>query len=290
MEDKNSQLIPIEKNLEAEANMAEHIACFRMAGSSQINNFRSPDAYVFIFFKDGEGWHSIDFVKYQECNLQIHISYPGQIHSWNSASCTNGYKLIVSRYFVEKYMYEIGFINSKINKYPVVDIIQDSYKRLIADLTSIEEDLSKPEVQWDLLILRTRLIITTIDHLMKEALRGKKNNMYNPILHRYGRLIDEYFACEKSVAFYANKLAITPNYLNMICRQFNGLNSKALIDQRMLLEAKRLLLGTSLSIKEIGYKLGFGDIAHFSSFMRLKTGFNPKRFRETAIEGDSSLG
>lgn len=284
MGEKTDKIVFIEKNLEAEANIKEHIAFFRMAGSSQISNFRSPDSYVFIFFDEGEGWHSIDFVKYEQRDLQIHISFPGQIHSWNSTNRTNGYKLIISKYFLEKYMFEVGFTNSKINRYPVIDVRQNSYRRLVADLIIIEEDLLKAEARWDMLILRTRLIISTIDHLIKENFQD--NTIHNPILYRYIRLIDENFSREKSVAFYANQLSITPNYLNIICRQFNGLNSKALIDQRILLEAKRLLLGTLLSIKEIGYKLGFADTAHFSSFMSSKTGLNPKRFRESTTKED----
>jgi len=283
-EDKHPLFIP--KDLEAEANIKDHVAYFPMAGQSQIDNFRSPDSYVLLFFEESEGWHSIDFVRHEQKNYQIHISFPGQIHSWNSAACTRGHKLIISRYFVERYMFEASFISSKVNKYPVIDISKDAFSRLTSDLSYISEDLTIEEIKWSSVLLRAQLIVLMVNYLIAENVTLiSQATKYNPLFHQFKDLIDQHFTAERSVAFYAAKLHISPNYLNIIAKQFNDLSAKGIIDQRTVLEAKRLLLGSTLTIKEIMDNLGFEEMSHFSIYIKSKTGFTPSELRKGVLDG-----
>ena len=71
----------------------------------------------------------------------------------------------------------------------------------------------------------------------------------------------------KSVFFYAEKLAVTPNYLNVLTKKTLGVTAKELIDAHVVLEAKRLLKGSDESIKQIAYNLGFYTIGSFSSYI-----------------------
>ncbi|BAT60092.1 HTH-type transcriptional activator RhaS [Variibacter gotjawalensis] len=94
-------------------------------------------------------------------------------------------------------------------------------------------------------------------------------------------LIEENFRSERLVAFYADKLAMTPDRLNDHVKRTAGVTAGHLIRQRVLTEAKRQLVFTTLAIHDIAYQLAFSDPSHFTRFFRKQTGTTPQAFRES---------
>ena len=269
----------IEKDLEAEAEIKSSIAYLPLAGASEAENFRSPDCYVFIFFEKSSGIHSIDFVEYEEKNNQIHISFPGQIHSWKTEADAKGHKLIVSKKFIERYLYDTRFSSLQINEYPVVNISAEHSGKLSQEFNALKEELDAETVRWNIAYLRTQMILTLISNLLHENIAVQFKGKTNMLVHKFTDFIDLHFKEAKTVAFYADKLAVTPNYLSIISKKGHGISAKEIIDRRVVLEAKRLLLGSDFSIKEIAYELGFSSSPAFAAFFYGKTGFYPKDYR-----------
>jgi YesN/AraC family two-component response regulator len=92
------------------------------------------------------------------------------------------------------------------------------------------------------------------------------------MIKKFNSLIDNHFNEEFSVNFYADKLNITPNYLNILSQRYLKSPAGDIIKERTILEAKRLLTSTDLSIKEIAYQLGFNDNGYFSKVFKKYTG------------------
>jgi AraC family transcriptional regulator, transcriptional activator of pobA len=95
----------------------------------------------------------------------------------------------------------------------------------------------------------------------------------------FRRLVDRHFRENWTVDRYLAALSTTPHLLAKACHQTFGLSVKAYIDERRLLEAKRLLLFTVRSVEDIGYETGFRDPAYFSRFFRVRTGMPPGEWR-----------
>ena len=93
------------------------------------------------------------------------------------------------------------------------------------------------------------------------------------------RLVEDHFRRERYIAFYAERLAMTPDRLNDHVKRAIGVTAGHLIRQRMLTEAKRQLVFTNQAITEISYDLGFSDPSHFARFFRKNTGMTPQGFR-----------
>ena len=83
---------------------------------------------------------------------------------------------------------------------------------------------------------------------------------------------------------YAGLMAITEKYLNELCKKTAGKTASELIHERIILEAKRLLLHSDLNNKEVAYFLSFDDPSHFSKFFKRKTGRTPSQFRKELPE------
>ena len=81
---------------------------------------------------------------------------------------------------------------------------------------------------------------------------------------------------------YAAALGVTPAHLNRVLRAATGLSAAAWLEARLFREARRLLAYTTLSVAEVGYKLGYEDPAYFSRAFRRHAGLSPKAWRAEA--------
>ncbi|MGK5078746.1 helix-turn-helix domain-containing protein [Janthinobacterium sp. HLX7-2] len=79
--------------------------------------------------------------------------------------------------------------------------------------------------------------------------------------------------------YYAQCIGITATHLNPIARGHAGKSALELIHERVLLEAKRNLAYTSMTINVLSYALGFAEPAYFARFFKRHTGVTPKDFR-----------
>jgi AraC-like DNA-binding protein len=99
-------------------------------------------------------------------------------------------------------------------------------------------------------------------------------------LYNFQQLIEQHFRELKSPSQYADQLHITANYLNSLCKKRAGKSAGELIRQRILLESKRLLAHTDLSVSEVAFQLQFEDNSYFGRFFRKYTGMSPGAFRK----------
>ena len=98
-------------------------------------------------------------------------------------------------------------------------------------------------------------------------------------VYRFRQLVDREFTRHHRVSDFARMLALTPGHLNALVRVHLGRSAKAVIRDRLLVEAKRMLLYSDRTAAGVGYALGFRDPAYFSRFFRRETGVTPSVFR-----------
>ena len=210
---------------------------------------------------------------------QVHILVPGKIYKWNLDPTIKGSKLTISKDLLETFPPFFQFIFSQYNQNPILDLDPLTFKKIIIECLAIREELSSKTVSLDLVNARC-LLITLIISLWRS---GERVNILpgnaNSIAHTFQSLVDENFRKHKTVAFYAAKLCITPNYLGIICRKNLNMSALEVIQQRVLHEAKQLLHSSGKSIKEIAFDVGFPKLTYFSYFFKSKTSLTPVEYR-----------
>ena len=127
-----------------------------------------------------------------------------------------------------------------------------------------------------LLVILLRLRIATQTEDLPPAPDRDQN-----LLVRYRGLIEEHFRHQRTPAFYADQLAVTVARLNAACKARAGRTASDLVHDRLMLEAKRLLLYTDHGIARIGNMIGFDDPAYFSRFFAARAGSSPASWRKT---------
>jgi len=91
--------------------------------------------------------------------------------------------------------------------------------------------------------------------------------------------LNKRYTTEHQVSGYADEIAVTADYLNKIVKNLTGVSAKEHIQNKLVLEAKRSLIFTDISNKELAFSLGFEEAAHFNNFFKKMTGMSPGEFR-----------
>ncbi len=144
----------------------------------------------------------------------------------------------------------------------------------------VEEFRNPDHIQGEMLqMLLKRLIILTT-RLAKDQLMGNElQNDQIEIIRKFNFLVDIHYREKRKVSDYADMLYKSPKTLSNIFAIYNQKSPQQIIQERIALEAKRLLLYTDKQNQEIAYDLGFNDAAHFSRFFKKMTSHSPTDFR-----------
>jgi len=118
------------------------------------------------------------------------------------------------------------------------------------------------------------------DRLYTSAPSAGDNPVYERNFEQFNELLDKHYSEQRSVTFYANAIKVHPYHLNFLSKKLTGLSAKEAINNRILLEAKYLLTSSTLTIKEIAYRLGFDDPDYFYVFFRRKAQKTPTGYRK----------
>ncbi len=102
-------------------------------------------------------------------------------------------------------------------------------------------------------------------------------------IEKFRSLIDKHFRTEHSLQAYADLVGVSVGQLSRVCREVLGKSSLQVMNDRLIQEAQRELVYTSLPIKQLASELGFNDDAYFSRFFRKQTGVTPKAYRANAL-------
>jgi len=258
----------------------EEILFNELFGERKIDIPHTHDFFTVNLFDQGKGIHTIDSVDYPVGNHQVHVLFPGQMHKWDIKTGTIGYQLMVERTFFEQFAPYFRFSFTNYQNHPIIQLSEDAFRLLQYEFNAIKNELKNGDSLVHLISARAAVVAAIISREAEHAFTEFKVYQSNERLAEFNMLIDTFFKQEKLVSFYAEKLHISANYLNILSKQHLKISATQLIQQRVSIEAKRLLQGASQSIKEIAFDLGFIDHAYFSNFFKKQTGMSPRTFRE----------
>lgn len=161
--------------------------------------------------------------------------------------------------------------------------------------TLITDTLEKIAVELERGVDRhTRQLISLhIDLLLSYCLRFyerqfiTREDMNVDVLQKFEKYMDEYLLENKaeesglpSVKYFADRVFLSPNYFGDLIKKETGRSAQEYIQFRLAERAKDLLMNTSLSISEVGYRLGFSYPQHFNRLFKRQVGLTPKAYRE----------
>ena len=241
--------------------------------------------YHMLWLERANGMHMLDFESFAVRPHSVFFISPGQVHAWSSTIPATGYVINFSTEFLVK-MYprqgelaELPFFHIA-GADSALYLSSGQYRELTPLVDAMEGEFrggrpwSQDVIRSFLLILLTRLRRL---HQPREAEITLPKN-YSLTKH-FRLLIDRHYLEFDTVQRYASALAVTSRRLNDAARSTTGKTPIQLIQDRLLLEAKRLLIQSDLGISEIAYRLNFDDPAYFSRFFKKHEHMTPVEFK-----------
>lgn len=147
-----------------------------------------------------------------------------------------------------------------------------------------EEFRNKDQIQGEMLrVLLKRLLITATRLITTQAIDATVSKPQIDLVRKFHILVENHFREKHQVAAYAELLNKSPKTLSNVFKKTSDDTPLQIINQRIILEAKRLLMSSIKNVDEIGYELGYKDPAHFSKFFKSHTGLPPAKFKETYL-------
>ena len=252
-----------------------------------IDHLKAPhrhNFYTFILVTGGGGSHTIDFQEHELTPGRLFLIGPGQVHAWITLKKVQGFVVMFNDSFMalskgRKIMASWPLFRSHQNAF--FDLSPDEVVKWVDELQYMEDEVGiSDEYSRDAIFYSISSLLVRAVRLGQHNKPSKRFVTGQDFLFRYQELIEENFLDAKTPSQYAEKLNITANYLNSLCKKKSGKSAGELIRQRILLEAKRLLTHTKLSVSEIAYRLGFEDNSYFGRFFHKYTQMTPLQFRE----------
>ncbi len=245
--------------------------------------------YQIIWFRKGTGVHYVDFKEYPVADNTMFFISPGQIHYFETGRQVEG----VVIHFNESFLSDEGSSENVFLKYNVFNAFDASPYYLIrrenagklALLVNEMEEETRNEGLFAHSDLLKYLIKMLLIYVQRTGERGHGlplciNNAANRTFVRFRQSLEHHYRSMHTVKEYAAHLNVSTKTLTNCVYESSHSTPLALINDRIVLEAKRQLLHSSLKVKEIAFQLGFEDPSYFVKFFKRYVGCLPAEFRE----------
>ena len=245
--------------------------------------------YDITLILDGEGTFSIDDNIQPIERGSIFFSAPGQVRSWQFKHIPKGYALIFEEEFLCTFFNDSQFVK-KLSCFNnrgasvALEPASGEFSQLALLMQNIREEIcryqTKDQHLLRALLYQALMLLNRICLAHAPSLPPKQSNRY---VDEFIQLVNIHYPDNRSVDFYAEQLHITPGHLNDLVKKHTGISAKQHILNRTMLEAKRLLTYTSMTIDEIADRLNYGSTNYFVRAFGKSTDMTPLRFRKKEI-------
>lgn len=242
--------------------------------------------YHIIWFQQGAPTHLVDFNPIKIKPNTLLFLNKDTVQRFDDKSKFGGKAILFTDTFFCKTEADTKFLRNSIlfnDLFSVSQIQVKKQSKLFADLLQQMTD----ELQGIKDNSQAGILQNLLHNFLLQAERERRKQNFTEIrkgadldyLMLFKDLLDADYKRQKQVNYYAKEIIITEKRLNQATTKVLGKTPKEIIDDRIMLEAKRILAHTTESVKEIGYDLGFDEPTNFIKYFKKHSTFTPTEFR-----------
>lgn len=258
--------------------------------ADELTSPHRTEFYQVFWFQEGSPEHMVDFSPVKIKPNTLLFVNKNAVQCFDRNHTVEGKSILFTDNFFCKTEADIRFLKNSIlfNDLHSISQIQlskssEPFNGLFQQFET-ELSLQKDDYQSDVLrnFLRNFLLLAERERRKQDFVEVKKGADLDYVMH-FKELLESTFTSQKLVGKYASQINVTEKRLNQATSKVLGKSPKHMIDERVMLEAKRLLAYTSESVKEIGFELGFEEPTNFVKYFRKHHQNTPISFREEFI-------
>ncbi|MBC7935113.1 MAG: AraC family transcriptional regulator [Rhizobacter sp.] len=259
----------------------------RTKGSGLKRKAHRTEFYGLTFIESGQGKICINNNCYEfEDNMLIATS-PGQIITLEVDNISYGYTIFFTSEFLNEHYPEtiekkFPFYKLNADSLPVINKDGNHFKILFRAI-NVEYHTKEPEY---MNIIRSYLLVLlnlANRHYLKKTDTSNFRNKKYELTVELERLVAQNMPERKSITYLAKKLSVSSKHLSEIVKATTGKTPSAFITNIYMLEAKKLLMHTSLSIIEVAYQLNYDDPSYFNKVFKRQFNMTPLHFKKQLV-------
>ncbi|GJG92813.1 helix-turn-helix domain-containing protein [Cupriavidus pauculus] len=242
--------------------------------------------YHLLWMTRASGTHMLDFAHFDVRDHSVFFLSPGQVHAWTSSVKPYGYVLNFSIDFFARMFPRAD----DVAKFPffhpsqgnsALYLTPDQHDAMLPLLDDMDREARERQpgvgdvVQASLLILLTRL-----RRLCPDGEQPGGVGPHQALTRRFTMLVETHYLRFAAMGQYAEALGVSERQLNDAVKRTQARTASQVVQERVLLEAKRWLSNTETGIAEIAFRLNIEDPAYFARFFKKQTGLTPGDFRK----------
>lgn len=240
--------------------------------------------YVVILVIEGELDHFVDFKTYHLKKGDALLISKGQLHSFSKEKSHQGYCLTFTDEFMHASMMQntISKVNNLFNYFIGQAIVNcPLLNKNIIELINNEllrDTVNQSKVLGALLSFYLLKLEEQIENSAHDVFQNKNFDYFK----QFKVLVERDYLKTRDAKAYASEICISYKHLNIVCKTIVGITAKAFIDNFVILEAKRMLVTTTLTVKEIAFRIGFEEPTNFLKYFKKHTHLTPAAFRKNS--------
>ena len=241
------------------------------------------DYYLLFFVQHTSGRHWVDLTPYPHQDNTVYFTNPTQILVNEALAPTWGTYLGFTREFLalqpSAALRELPLIQNPHQGHQLrLSAVEAAFVAQV--LANLEAEHYRPGPwQHPLLSAHLTVLLTYLSRLYTEQLPDPAAAAAQRVLHAYQAQVEECFRELHEVGAYAARLHLSARQLSAVVKAQSGKPAIKHVHERLVLEARRLLVYTDQSLKEITFELGFSEASYFSRFFKRETGVTPLAYR-----------
>ncbi|WP_218747111.1 MULTISPECIES: helix-turn-helix domain-containing protein [Winogradskyella] len=240
--------------------------------------------FALLLVTEGEGEHQVDLKNYKIKKGSVLKIAKGQVNAFKDHTTYDGYLVIFTEDFVLKYFSKssIEFISHLYN-YHISDPLVENSSLNNFFLERITEEINSKNTyaQNEIVAKILELFLLKLERETYNSPLKTFNKKHQTLFIDFKNLVEENYTKTRNVKDYAESLNISTKHLNTIVRAITLNTAKHFIDNYVILEIKRVIFSSTISLKEVSYQNGFDEVTNFTKFFKKHTGLSPKEFKST---------
>lgn len=249
---------------------------------SYLNDPGRKDFFEIVWLKNEDPLHGITDPAYRVKGDWVYLIPPYRVHQLNKAG-KNGELISFKRSMLEEedkdFLLDLFRIFNVQGEFSCLRLDEDSAKGLGDIYKIMEEEYAKEN---SFVMMKALLKVLLLKLISVKELEFTGHDVHQKRVYEFLMLLEGNFQTVTNIDFYAGKLGISSKRLNQILKEKLDKTGTQLIHDRIILEAKRRIIHSEVTIKEIAYDLGFSDRPYFSRFFKKQTGQTPEEFQKIA--------
>ena len=264
---------------------------FSFDDNSFFNHLQRNNFFTLIWITEGSGKVNADFDGHDFEANSLFTFAPYQPYIITTAEPIKGIAIYFHFDFfcIHKHQKELelnGVLYNNVYQPPFVKVDENAATTFKMLYEQIKAEMQNPELaQHELLVSYLKIFLITASRLkvqqQPQVAEIAKDSKEPFILQKLKDAIEENFKTKHSASEYADLLYISPKALAKITKTHFNKTLSSLINERIIIEAKRELYLTNKTVKEIAYELGYEDEYYFSRFFKVNADVSPQLYRDT---------